>query len=110
VKLSFVLLPWKARGEGEEALPELLNTSVSFFASLLVQDKLDCLAAASSTHPTPSPRSSVDTHSLSHSPHARKAEEVWEILCNDVILPLNMTLAVIRQYVWKQTAELTMHY
>ncbi|KAI0031027.1 WD40-repeat-containing domain protein, partial [Vararia minispora EC-137] len=118
VKVSFVLLPWK--GEGEEALPELLNTAQSKLTASRflrvrkltahVQDKLDRLAAASSTHPTPSPRSSVDTHSLSHSPHARKAEEAWEILCNDVVLPLDMTLAAVRQYVWKQTAELTMHY
>ena len=43
--------------------------------------------------------------------HARpRPDETWEILCNDVVLPLDMTLAAVRQFVWRQAAELTMHY
>ena len=39
-----------------------------------------------------------------------RAEETYEILCNDTVLSLNMTLAAVRQYFWRQSSELTMHY
>lgn len=57
-----------------------------------VQEKLDKIAP------------SLDAKS-----HPR-AEDEYEILCNEVTLPLGMSLAAVRQYVWKQPAELTMHY
>lgn len=38
------------------------------------------------------------------------SESEFEILCNDVTLPLNMTLAAVRHYVWRQGGELVMHY
>ena len=85
--------------------------------------------SSSATSPRTSPRSSADTHrtASSSSPataaaaaaRARDADgglarprpdETWEILCNDVVLPLDMTLAAVRQFVWRQAAELTMHY
>ena len=86
--------------------------------------------ASSATSPRTYPRSSADTHrtASSSSPanaaattaarardadggHARpRPDETWEILCNDVVLPLDMTLAAVRQFVWRQAAELTMHY
>lgn len=34
----------------------------------------------------------------------------YEITCNDVLLPLGMSLAAVRQYVWKQSTELIMYY
>lgn len=44
-------------------------------------------------------------------PKARpRAEDEYEILCNEALLPLGVTLAAVRQYVWKQSAELVMHY
>jgi WD repeat-containing protein 48 len=39
-----------------------------------------------------------------------RAEDLYEILCNDVVLPLDMSIAAVRQYVWRQTTELTMCY
>lgn len=36
--------------------------------------------------------------------------EEYEILCNEMVLPLTMTLAAVRQFVWKQSSELVMHY
>lgn len=39
-----------------------------------------------------------------------RPEDQYEILCNDVVLPLDMTLAAVRQFVWRQSAELVMHY
>jgi WD repeat-containing protein 48 len=66
--------------------------------SLQVQEKLDKVPANSTSvegqDPKPLPR----------------AEDIYEILCNDVVMPLGMSLAAIRQYVWKQSVELVMHY
>lgn len=39
-----------------------------------------------------------------------RPEDAYEILCNDAVLPLDMTLAAVRQYVWRQTGELVMYY
>lgn len=39
-----------------------------------------------------------------------KPEETYEILCNDSVLSLDMTLAAVRQYFWRQSSELVMHY
>lgn len=40
-----------------------------------------------------------------------KSNEEYEILCNDVVLPADMTLAVARQFVWKQMGtELVLSY
>lgn len=102
-----------------------LNLVAAFFVltSCQVQDKLDKIAngrgsASPPTNPT-TPRSSSDTRSLSSrtgeklregEPARSRAEDVYEILCNDVLLPLDMTLAAVRQYIWRQNGELTMHY
>jgi WD repeat-containing protein 48 len=58
-----------------------------------VQEKLEKM-----DHPTPS-----------DAPRPR-AEDLYEILCNDVVLPLDMSIAAVRQYVWRQSTELTMCY
>ncbi|EJD38181.1 hypothetical protein AURDEDRAFT_187845 [Auricularia subglabra TFB-10046 SS5] len=34
----------------------------------------------------------------------------YELLCNDMVLPAEMTLATVRQYVWKSSSDLVMHY
>lgn len=61
------------------------------------------------------PRSSVDALVRSSPtapvrPRGPRAEDVYEILCNDMVVPLDMTLAAVRQYIWRQAAELTMYY
>ena len=67
---------------------------------------------APASHPA-SPRSSseqiLSSPSTAAERHHRAAGE-FEILCNDVVLPNNMTLAAVRHYVWRQGNELTMHY
>jgi WD repeat-containing protein 48 len=68
---------------------------------LQVQEKLDKVPPNSRSDPS---IEGQDTQSLP------RAEDVYEILCNDVVMPLGMSLAAIRQYVWKQAAELVMHY
>lgn len=67
-----------------------------------VQDKLEKLATKPATDDQPAPAS--DRRSRP------KAEEIYELLCDDTLLPLDMTLAQIRQYVWKQPNELIIHY
>ena len=80
-----------------------------------VQDKLEKIAGGGSPVSTvATPRSSFERRSLSsarvHDSRPRP-EEQYEILCNDVVLPLDMTLAAVRQYVWRrQSAEVVMHY
>jgi len=34
----------------------------------------------------------------------------YELVCNDVVLPGEMTLAAVRQYVWKQASDLVLQY
>jgi len=78
-----------------------------------VQDKLARIAGAGSSATTP--RSSVDalgrsSPTTSLKPRSPRAEDIYEILCNDMVLPLDMTLAAVKQYIWRQAAELTMYY
>lgn len=59
------------------------------------------------------PRSSSDrsvTPSAGARPDRPRPEESFEILCNDVVLPLDATLAAVRQYTWRQSGELVMYY
>ncbi|KAH9931751.1 hypothetical protein B0H21DRAFT_699788 [Amylocystis lapponica] len=123
-KISFVLLPFPNKDPNGEQLPELLNTTQSKLTASRflrvrkltshVQDKLDKLAGSHAPTSPNTPRSSLDTRSLS-SARSRdetrpRAEDLYEILCNDVVLPLDMTLAAVRQYVWRQSVELSMYY
>lgn len=63
------------------------------------------------------PRSSLDAKRPSPSSASfksafsgPKAEDLYQIMCNDVVLPLDMTLAAVRQFIWRQSAELIMYY
>lgn len=93
-----------------------------------VQEKLDKMVSSSgatslrssvdengggSAHGSHSRNNSSPTKTRNNSPGAHshhRPEPEYEILCNDTPLPLNMTLAAVRQYVWKQSSELAMHY
>ncbi|KAF9003076.1 hypothetical protein BDQ17DRAFT_1306080 [Cyathus striatus] len=122
-KLSFILLPWKGVPDGE-VLPELLNTQQSKLTASRylrvrklvahVQEKLDKPSPTPSASRTPSIRSSVDAnHHLSgtgSNTHRTRPEDAYEILCNEALLPLDMNIAAVRQYVWRQGTELVMHY
>ncbi|KAF7309790.1 WD-REPEATS-REGION domain-containing protein [Mycena indigotica] len=102
VKLSFVLLPWIDKDNQDDQLPELLNTTQSKLTAsrflrvrkllVHVQEKLEKLE--------PPPPDAART----------RPEDLYEILCNDLVLPLDMSIAAVRQYVWRQSAELIMHY
>ncbi|KAG7093948.1 hypothetical protein E1B28_007581 [Marasmius oreades] len=118
VKVSFILMPWQGEGlSEEEKLPELLNITQSKLTASRwlrvrklvhhVQDKLEKLTNSISHN---SPRTSIDSNAHTSTKSRAAAENMYEILCNEVVLPLDMTLAAVRQYVWKQAGELTMHY
>ncbi|KAK1227165.1 hypothetical protein PQX77_009799 [Marasmius sp. AFHP31] len=119
VKVSFILLPWQGEGlSEEEKLPELLNIAQSKLTASRwlrvrkltqhVQDKLDKVATSNSLG---SPRTSLDSNPSGANHNGRPAaEDLYEILCNELVLPVNMTLAAVKQYVWRQSCELTMHY
>ncbi|KAJ7252791.1 hypothetical protein B0H12DRAFT_1233874 [Mycena haematopus] len=102
IKISFVLLPWVGKDGSEEQLPELLNTTQSKLTASRflrvrklvahVQEKLEKIDPPPLAAPRP------------------RAEDLYEILCNDVVLPLDMSIAAVRQYVWRQSTELTMCY
>ncbi|KAA1473313.1 WD40 repeat-like protein [Dentipellis sp. KUC8613] len=134
-KIGFVLLPWQSKDPEAEKLPELLNVNQSKLTASRflrvrklaahVNDKINKLSMSGksiNTSPGPvhiSPRTSTDTHHTvssaspkpanEHEPKARP-EDLWEILCNETVLPPEMTLAAVRQFVWRQTDELTMFY
>ncbi|KAJ4467946.1 hypothetical protein C8J55DRAFT_438077 [Lentinula edodes] len=118
VKVSFILLPWPNKDPDGTQLPELLNIQQSKLTAnrwlrvrklvIHVQDKLDKFAASNPTSAATSPRSSIESQHL----HGQRptAEDLYEILCNDVLLPLDMSLATVRHYVWRQPTELTLYY
>ncbi|KAK0201917.1 hypothetical protein DFS33DRAFT_1375400 [Desarmillaria ectypa] len=121
VKISFVLLPYPSKDPDTEPLPELINITQSKLTAnrflrvrkliIHVQEKLDKISSNSNSRAA-SIRSSVESaghHERARSPRPR-AEDLYEILCNDILLPLDMSLAAVRYYVWKQSTELTMHY
>ncbi|KAI6150734.1 hypothetical protein BKA82DRAFT_122050 [Pisolithus tinctorius] len=117
IKLSFVLLPWPNPEPGGVQLPELLNTAHSKLTASRflrvrklthhVQEKLEKLSG-----PPGSPAMSFSHLELTapNRQHRARAEEVYEILCNDSVLPLNMTLGAVRHYFWRHSSELVMHY
>ncbi|KAJ7898425.1 hypothetical protein B0H13DRAFT_2234296 [Mycena leptocephala] len=97
IKISFVLLPWVTKDSSEEQLPSCLIPHCEPFLrvrklTLHVQEKLEKIDPPPPDAPRP------------------RAEDLYEILCNDVVLPLDMSIAAVRQYVWRQTTELTMCY
>ncbi|KAG6376178.1 hypothetical protein JVT61DRAFT_2152 [Boletus reticuloceps] len=74
-----------------------------------VQEKLEKLCSTTSS----TSASSVETPipgSPSGNAFRIQAEETYEILCNDTVLSLDMILAAVRQYFWRQSSELTMYY
>lgn len=121
VKISFVLLPYPSKDSDTEPLPELINTAQSKLTAnrflrvrkliIHVQEKLDKISSNSNSRAA-SIRTSVESaghHERARSPRPRP-EDLYEILCNEILLPLDMSLAAVRYYVWKQSTELTMHY
>jgi len=71
--------------------------------------------SSQTTHTGPQAAAAAVLHeqqrrSPSSRPHHPRPDEFWEIVCNDTVLPPNMTLAVVRQHVWRQSGEVVLHY
>jgi len=133
VKIGFLLFPLQSGVPGDEVLPELVNTSQTKLSASRflrvrklaahVQEKIEKLTVGTrslTASPHPSPRSSMDalghtrvqtTHSPTAAAHEHPPpEDLWDIVCNDTVLPINMTLAAVRQYVWRQSGEVVLYY
>ncbi|CAE6446138.1 unnamed protein product [Rhizoctonia solani] len=104
-KMGFLLLPWKG---GNEVLPELVGSQSRLTASRFlrvskvaqyVHDKL--LNAAKERQ----------AQELTETPELlSEGDREYEVLCNEQVLSIGMTLAAVRQYVWRNAGELVMHY
>ena len=99
--------------------PVLVSVDASPELFFQVHDKLDKISSATGTPLSQgTPRSSFDARRTSPNSNASfrtshpgaKAEDLYQILCNDTVLSLDMTLAAVRQFVWRQSTELTMYY
>ena len=70
----------------------------------------------SSPHPSMDPHnqlSSQTTHAPAiHEPRSNhrhlRPDDLWKISCNNTLLPPNVTLAVVRKYVWRQSGEVVL--
>lgn len=51
-----------------------------------------------------------DEHNPEKNPDALKPEEYLELYCNDQLLPINMTLATLRAYIWKGGNDVVLYY
>ena len=95
--------------------PARPSTSASTFAQSTTPPSTPHRPATSPGTPNSSP--STTGHipyppGIQHPPAQElpRAEDVYEILCNEQVLPLDMTLAAVRQFIWRQAAELVMYY
>ncbi|KAG8685410.1 hypothetical protein FRC09_014761 [Ceratobasidium sp. 395] len=98
-KLGFMLLPWKG---AKEVLPELVGSQSRLTASRFlrvskvvtyVHDKMLAVAGTAEVFDA-----------------LNGVEREYEILCNEQVLNIGTTLAAVRQYVWRNSGELVMHY
>ena len=39
-----------------------------------------------------------------------RPDDLWEISCNVTVLSPNVMLAVVRQYTWRQSGKVVLHY
>lgn len=109
-KMSFFLLP-STTTNPTDRLPFLVQSPDSKLTApqhfrvkkLLqyVQENLDNV---------PLPSTNSRTSSRSSQVQQSKAEDVYEIVCNNVLLPIGMTLVTVKYYVWRQSTDMTMYY
>ncbi|KAG9001017.1 hypothetical protein FRB90_011691, partial [Tulasnella sp. 427] len=111
-KLSFVVVQYERRSEPISDSSRLTAGRNLRVRKVLqyVKDKLEPLDLAKGKDATKGPAAaSLSQTSLSTSQDV-KPEELYELLCNDTVLPLTMTIGAVRHYVWRQSGELLMYY
>ncbi|KAL2155402.1 hypothetical protein VTH82DRAFT_144 [Thermothelomyces myriococcoides] len=98
VKVSFVLHPWK------DTLPPIAsadgNNRLNANRMLRVRKILAYVAE----------RIDPVREGEERGPDALKPEEYLELYCNDQLLPVKMTLATLRTYIWRDTKDIVLHY
>ncbi|KAG8710703.1 hypothetical protein FRC11_004212 [Ceratobasidium sp. 423] len=104
-KMGFLLLPWRG---GKDVLPELVGSQSRLTASRFlriskvvqyVHDKLLNAARERQAREAPANPASLPEDCRD-----------YEVLCNEQVLDIGMTLAAVRQFVWRNAGELVMHY
>ncbi|KAF8585272.1 WD40 repeat-like protein [Ramaria rubella] len=136
IKVSFGVAAWIGKPssgdlEADVAVPSRLTANRYLRVRKIlgyVQDKIDVNSSRSISRSgsifAATPRSSVDSSgavrvgsapsqsNMQYKTDVEKPrpEDAYELLCNDIVLPLNMTLASIRHYVWRSSAELLLFY
>lgn len=103
VKVSFVLHPWPDSG-----LPSLTSADGNnrLNANKMLRVKKILAYVAERIDPTfEQPENDAEPN-----PDVMKAEEYLELYCNEQLLPINMTLATLRAYIWKGGNDVVLYY
>ncbi|KAJ0124725.1 hypothetical protein J7T55_006066 [Diaporthe amygdali] len=103
VKVSFVLHPWPDSG-----LPSLASADGNnrLNANKMLRVRKILAYVAERIDPTfEQPENDAEPN-----PDAMKAEEYLELYCNEQLLPINMTLATLRAYIWKGGNDVVLYY
>jgi len=133
-KISFSLVPWTHAGQQPQDSTDANSHSSRLTASRFLRSRKvsayihDKIAAKAAASPRPSrptspsssqislPGTSSSRHHRAHTPsprshtHPHLPEEIYEILCDEAVVPWYMTLAAVRQYIWRQNGELVLSY
>lgn len=103
VKVSFVLNPWPDSG-----LPSLASSdgNTRLNANKMLRVKKILAYVAERIDPTlEDPENDPEKN-----PNAMKPEEYLDLYCNEQLLPIDMTLATLRAYIWKGGNDVVLHY
>ncbi|KAK7740374.1 hypothetical protein SLS63_001577 [Diaporthe eres] len=103
VKVSFVLHPWPDSG-----LPSLASADGNnrLNANKMLRVRKILAYVAERIDPTfEQPENDAEPN-----PDMMKAEEYLELYCNEQLLPINMTLATLRAYIWKGGNDVVLYY
>ncbi|TGZ83715.1 WD40 repeat-like protein [Ascodesmis nigricans] len=127
IKVSFVLVPWKDElptlpsENGSEGKPSRLNANRMLRAKKILAYIAERLqppymkesfapGKPQDSQPSSSSSSSVSTKSTRSTTKFVKPEDWLELLCHDQLVPLTMTLATIRSYMWKNNGDVTLSF
>jgi hypothetical protein len=72
-------------------------------------DPYDWLSSQTTTHTCPHAPAIHEPKPNRPHPHLQPGD-LWEILCNDIVLPPKIMLAVVWQYVWRQSGKVVLYY
>ncbi|KUI73640.1 hypothetical protein VM1G_09491 [Cytospora mali] len=103
VKVSFVLHPWP-----ESGLPSLASADGNnrLNANKMLRVKKILAYVAERIDPT----LEEQENNPEQNPDAMKPEEYLELYCNEQLLPIDMTLATLRAYIWKGGNDVVLYY